>query len=131
MKDLSILFHSEVRAAVFRLLFGAETGRRYRAEIIAQTDFAAASVEEELEKLVHLGLLVSSRDGNRRYFTANREHLLFPEIQGIVQKSTGQQKPRRRPATPAATRPVRPATEPPKNVIHTEEPNPETDLYLR
>jgi predicted nucleotidyltransferase len=61
----------------------------YRAEIIGQTRFAAASVEEELEKLVRLELLTTTKDGNRRYYAANQSHPLFPELHAIVLKTSG------------------------------------------
>ena len=102
MNKLALLFHSEVRAEVLRLLFGAGNERRYRAEIIGLTKFAAASVEEELQKLVYLQLLVSSKDGNRRYYSANPGHPLYPELQGIVRKSAGRRAARRPARTVAA-----------------------------
>ena len=48
MNKLALLFHSEVRAEVLRVLFGLRTEKMYRAEIIEQTDYAQRSVEEEL-----------------------------------------------------------------------------------
>lgn len=61
----------------------------YRAEIIAQTRFAKRSVEEELEKLATLELVVSSRDGNRCYYSANKTHPLYPDLRNIVLKTVG------------------------------------------
>lgn len=136
MNQLALLFHSEVRADVLKLLFGSRNERRYRAEIIALMDFAPASVEEELQKLVDLELLVTSKDGNRRYYTANSAHPLFPELQAIVLKVTGARKARR-PATPAAHIPprIRKATTEPSHpiskVVDETEPSPETEMYLR
>ena len=89
MNKLALLFHSEVRAEVLRLLFGARQKEMYRAEIINQTRFAGRSVEEELEKLVRLELLVTEKDGNRRYYSVNRTHPLYPELHAIVLKTSG------------------------------------------
>jgi Nucleotidyltransferase domain. len=89
MDFLSQLFLSEVRAALFRLFFGLSAGRMYRAEIIARFKFAGRSVEEELEKLVRLELLHTTKDGNRRYYEVNRSHPLYPELRGIVLKTGG------------------------------------------
>jgi predicted nucleotidyltransferase len=61
----------------------------YRAEIIGHIGFAQRSVEEELEKLVRLGLLVTTKDGNRRYYAVNQAHPLFPELHSIVLKTSG------------------------------------------
>lgn len=89
MNQLALLFHSEIRAEMFRLLFGVRQREMYRAEIIAQTRFAQASVEEELEKLVQLELLTTTKDGNRRYYVANQAHPLYPELHAIVLKTSG------------------------------------------
>jgi uncharacterized protein len=89
MNLLPQLFLSEIRAALFRLFLGPSSGRLYRAEIIARFDFAGRSVEEELEKLVRLELLHSTKDGNRRYYEVNRAHPLYPELRGIVLKTGG------------------------------------------
>ncbi|HEY8933193.1 MAG TPA: nucleotidyltransferase domain-containing protein [Rariglobus sp.] len=89
MDFLSQLFLSEVRAALFRLFLGPSAGRMYRAEIIARFKFAGRSVEEELEKLVRLELLHTTKDGNRRYYEVNRAHPLYPELRGIVLKTGG------------------------------------------
>jgi predicted nucleotidyltransferase len=89
MNLLPNLFLSEIRAALFRLFFGPSTGRLYRAEIIARFDFAGRSVEEELEKLVRMELLHTTKDGNRRYYEVNRGHPLYPELRGIVLKTGG------------------------------------------
>jgi uncharacterized protein len=89
MDLLPKLFLSEIRAALFRLFFGPAPGRLYRAEIIARFKFAGRSVEEELEKLVRLELLRTTKDGNRRYYEVNRAHPLYPELRGIVLKTGG------------------------------------------
>jgi len=89
MNRLALLFHSEVRAEVLRVLFGLRPEKRYRAEIVKQMDFAKASVEEELRKLVDLELLTTTTDGNRRYYAANQAHPLYSELRNIVLKTSG------------------------------------------
>ena len=89
MSTLGLLFHSEVRAEVLRILFGLREERMYRAQIIAQTNFAKRSVEEELEKLENLELVTTSRDGNRCYYSANKAHPLYPDLRNIVLKTAG------------------------------------------
>lgn len=89
MTNLALLFHSEIRAEMLRLLFGAGQREMYRAEIINSTRFAERSVEEELEKLVRLELLTTFKDGNRRYYTVNQAHPIFPELRAIVLKTSG------------------------------------------
>jgi uncharacterized protein len=89
MNKLALLFHSEVRAEILRLLFGARQKEMYRAEIIGLTPFAQGSVEEELQKLVDLELLITTKDGNRRYYSPNMAHPLYPELHNIVIKTSG------------------------------------------
>ncbi|MCX6953567.1 MAG: toxin-antitoxin system toxin subunit [Verrucomicrobia bacterium] len=89
MNKLALLFHSAVRAEVLRLLFGARQKEMYRAEIIGHTPFAQRSVEEELQKLVDLELVTTVKDGNRRYYAANRAHPLYPDLHAIVLKTSG------------------------------------------
>lgn len=89
MNKLAKLFLSEIRAELLRLFFGPGTRRMYRAEIIGQMRFAGGSVEEELEKLVRLELLLTTKDGNRRYYEVNPAHPLHPELRGIVLKTVG------------------------------------------
>jgi predicted nucleotidyltransferase len=89
MNKLALLFHSEIRAEMLRLLFGARQKEMYRAEIIGHTPFAQGSVEEELQKLVNLELLTTIKDGNRRYYAANHAHPLYPELHAIVLKTSG------------------------------------------
>ncbi|PAW64019.1 MAG: hypothetical protein B9S34_13350 [Opitutia bacterium Tous-C1TDCM] len=89
MNKLALLFHSEVRAEVLRLLLGASQREMYRAEIIGLTPFAQRSVEEELQKLVDLELITTVKDGNRRYYSANRAHPLYPDLHAIVLKTSG------------------------------------------
>lgn len=89
MNQLALLFLSEIRAELLQLLFGLTSRRRYRSEIIRQTRFASSSVDEELAKLVTLELLLTTTDGNRRYYEANQAHPLFPELRNIVLKTSG------------------------------------------
>jgi predicted nucleotidyltransferase len=89
MNKLALLFYSNVRAELFRLLFGVRQDRMYRAEIIGLTDFAKRSVEEELQKLVDLELLVTSKESHRRFYSANTAHPLYPELRSIVLKTVG------------------------------------------
>ena len=89
MDILARLFLSEIRSALFRLFFGPAVGSLYQAQIIRRFRFAGRSVEEELDKLVRLELLLTTKDGNRRYYEVNRAHPLFPELRGIVLKTGG------------------------------------------
>lgn len=89
MNSLALLFLSEVRAEVLRVLFGIGAKRMYRAQIVGLIDYAPSSVEEELAKLVKLELLLTTTDGNRRYYEANQAHPFYQELRSIVLKTVG------------------------------------------
>lgn len=89
MNKLHLLFYSEIRAELLRILFGLKTERMYRAELIGLMKFAKRSVEEELAKLVELELLTTTLDGNRRYYEANQANPIYPELHSIVLKTSG------------------------------------------
>jgi predicted nucleotidyltransferase len=51
--------------------------------------FAKESVETQLNALKRMKLIISEKDGNRTYYSANSLHPLYPDIRGIVLKTTG------------------------------------------
>jgi glucosamine-6-phosphate deaminase len=46
-------------------------------------------VQRELESLVSLGLLLRRQDGRRTYFKANADSPLFPDLRGLIEKTSG------------------------------------------
>jgi len=89
MNTLERILSSKVRAAIFTLLFGVEDRELHTRELARQTDFAEPSIRQELKNLLDIGLLDSHRDGNRRYYKADKSHPLYPDIQQLVIKTTG------------------------------------------
>ncbi|CAN5796179.1 hypothetical protein BH20VER1_BH20VER1_00480 [soil metagenome] len=55
----------------------------------ANPGWAISTVRQELDRLARLGLVEPRVDGNRRYYTAREDHPLYPEIRGLVLKTTG------------------------------------------
>ena len=47
------------------------------------------AIRLELNKLENAGMLCSEYDGNKKYFSANKAHPLFSDIQNIVHKYVG------------------------------------------
>ena len=88
MHLLSILF-PQVRAEVLRLLFADDARELHLRELTRQSGLGLGTVQGELEKLSHADLIVSRRDGNRRYFRANAIHPLFHDLQQLVLKTSG------------------------------------------
>ncbi len=89
MEVLGILLSSQVRAALFRILFGLGQEELHLREVMRRSGFSIGTVRQDITKLTDLGLVVARRSGNRLYYRANKEHPLFVEIHRIVLKTAG------------------------------------------
>lgn len=89
MNTLSQILSSKVRAEIFRLLFGVHTAEMHMRELEREAGCTIGPVQSELKKLLGLQLVTSRRSGNRLYYRANREHVLYPEIHSLVLKTSG------------------------------------------
>ena len=52
-------------------------------------------MRQELKRLAGFGIVQARKDGNRVYYRANQQHLLYLEIHNLVLK-TGSRNPRKR-----------------------------------
>ena len=77
---LQALFTSQARVEVLKLFFLRSSGRHYLREISSLTDQPVRAIQRELARLEDADLLVSSVEGNRKYFNANRQSPVFSEI---------------------------------------------------
>lgn len=89
MSTLADILSSRVKAEVFRLLFGIDGAPLHLREIERQSGLAVGTVRQELSRLVSLDLVEKTADGNRRLYTANRQHPLYPDIRNLVLKTSG------------------------------------------
>src|SRR6266487_5657180 len=89
MGTLTELLSSNVKAEVFRLLFGLDGGPLHLREIERRSGLAVATVQQELKRLTRLGVIEGRPDGNRTYYVAREDHPLYPEIRGLVLKTSG------------------------------------------
>jgi DNA-binding transcriptional ArsR family regulator len=89
MSTLADILSSRVKAEVFRLLFGLGESPLHLREIERRSGLAVGTVRQELQRLVSLGLVEKRPDGNRRLYTANRHHPLYPDIRKLVLKTSG------------------------------------------
>jgi predicted nucleotidyltransferase len=72
------------------MLFGVNGGGElHMREIERRSGFSIGTIQQELKKLLRLGLLKACKDGNRVYYEANREHPLYPDIRSMVSKTSG------------------------------------------
>src|ERR1700730_14418398 len=89
MDALEGLLASRSRAEILRLLFNGENREFYLREIERRTGLIIRAVQQELPNLLKLDVIQARRDGNRRYFKANRSHPLYTDICQIVLKTSG------------------------------------------
>src|SRR2546430_6116133 len=89
MGTLNELLSCNDKAGVFRLLFGLDGGPLHLREIERRSGLAVATVQQELKRLTRLGVIEGRPDGNRTYYVAREDHPLYPEIRGLVLKTSG------------------------------------------
>lgn len=89
MNDLAQIFSSKVRAEIFKYLFGIDASEMHMREIERKSGFAIGTVQQETMKLVKLGLVIKRVDGNRTYFSANKNHPIYQDLHKLVLKTAG------------------------------------------
>jgi len=93
-----------VQRRVLGLLFGQPDRRFQSAEIIRLAASGTGAVHRLLQKLAAAGLVRVTRNGNQKYYQANRESPIFPELHGLVVKTVGLVEPLRAALEPLAER---------------------------
>ena len=86
---LQALFTSQARVEVLKLFFLRSSSRHYMREISSLTDQPVRAIQRELARLEDAGLLISSVEGNRKYFQANRQSPVFSELRALMVKTAG------------------------------------------
>ena len=85
---LATLFASGTREAVLRLFLVDPSRAYYQRQIEAATGFAIRAVQRELERLTGIDLLYRRTEGNRTYYQVDSQFALFPELRGMVLKTS-------------------------------------------
>ncbi|MEF9437667.1 MAG: winged helix-turn-helix domain-containing protein [Candidatus Mariimomonas ferrooxydans] len=86
---LEELFTSGIRADIMSLLFNNPGEKFYVREIARLVIKNPSGVKKELDKLENMGLVMSEKEGNLKYFKVNKNSSLFPELKGLIAKSLG------------------------------------------
>lgn len=88
---MNLLFRlfPKARAELLRLLFADAAREIHVRDLERKSGLSVKTIQAELEKLSGADLVVSRRDGNRRYFRANVSHPIFTDLQQIVLKTAG------------------------------------------
>jgi predicted transcriptional regulator len=84
---LDVLF-PKVRAQLLRLLFDLPQKQRYVRELANMSGLALCTIQDELRRLTAVGLLTTWSNGYHRFYRANKNHPLFPQLIRLVHKRT-------------------------------------------
>jgi len=87
--DITKIFKSKARQAIFRLYFTNPEKSFYLRELERELGTPVSILRKELVSLEKEGLFSSSRQGNLLYYSLNKEYPLYSEIKAIVFKTVG------------------------------------------
>ena len=86
---LDTLITSKTRIKLLLKFFLNSNSRSYLRNLESEFGESTNSIRLELNKFEEAGLLTSELDGNKKYFRANTNHPLFPDIHNILLKQIG------------------------------------------
>lgn len=89
--SLSQLF-PRARSEIFLRLFEDPSKEYHLRELARLSGLTVGAIQSEIANLREGELIVARKDGNRLAFRANTQHPLFPEIQGLVLKTSGMEE---------------------------------------
>ena len=89
MNILSGLISSKTRAKLLIRLFLNPESSSYLRELSKEFGLSTNAVREELNQLTKANLLKSDKEGRQIFYSANKDHPLFPEVSSIVAKVLG------------------------------------------
>ena len=86
---LKSLFSSSIRADVLSLLLNRPDEKFYVREIAKLLRKNPSGIKRELDNLEKMGIVVSEKVANLKYFQAEKESPLFSELKNLITKSLG------------------------------------------
>ena len=93
---------SPVQQRVLGLLFGQPERKFQSAEIIQLAAGGTGAAHRQLQKLEKVGLVLVTRSGSQKYYQANPDSPIYPELHGLVVKTVGVVEPLRAALQPIA-----------------------------
>lgn len=84
-----LLFPNRYRRAVLSMLLMNPERRVHLRELARLTGASPGTLKKELDALTKAGLLNVQRVGNQTHFSANAQHPVYPELSGLIRKTTG------------------------------------------
>lgn len=88
-QSLSSVLFPEYRRRVLGLLLLRPEEALHGREISRRTGLPAGATLRELNKLAEVGLLRREKRGNQQVYSANTDSPIFPELAGILRKTSG------------------------------------------
>ena len=86
---LDKLFSSKTRVEILRLFLFNAGNSFYQRQISSLTNQPIRGVQREVEKLLKIGFLEKSVQGNRIYYKVNRDTPIFEDLKNLFFKSVG------------------------------------------
>lgn len=80
---------SKMRVRVLMRLFLNPKNRAYLREMASEFGASPGQLRDELSQLTGAGIIQSERVGRQVYYRANKQHVLFPELNSMVRKALG------------------------------------------
>jgi len=90
-ETLDRLFSSKLRIKLLDVFLSSPDARFYIRELGRKIKEEAKNVSRELKNVEALGLLISEKQGNLKYYSVNENFFLYPELKAIIFKTTGVQ----------------------------------------
>ncbi len=89
MNLANILFKSKIRRKILAKFFTDESKKYYINEMARLVGTTQGTCRRELNRLIDMGILTTSREGNLRYYKVNKEYGIYKEFSSIIQKTIG------------------------------------------
>jgi predicted nucleotidyltransferase len=89
MSVSDLLFPNQYRRKVLALLLMNPHKWLHLRELARLTGASPGTLKKELDALQAVGLLRSQKMGNQTQFSANADHPVYPELAGLIRKTTG------------------------------------------
>lgn len=87
--DISNIFKSKTRKALFKLYFTNPESEYYLRELERLLDIPVSMIRKELMRLDQESVFLSHKKGNLLYYSINKSYPLFSELKSIVFKTVG------------------------------------------
>ncbi len=86
---IETLISSKTRIKLLLKFFLNSSTKAYLRGLSSEFGESSNAIRVELNRLEDAGMLNSSSEGNKKYFTANTKHPLFEEVHNILMKHIG------------------------------------------